>query len=127
MNAWEAVSQFGRSLGLGDLSLDGTRQAHVALDSGTTVSFTLTDEELLVHVQQPAPHSPPALWLQALQRAEARSAGPLRVQMGGRGQGADFCLIALTRFQADAVSPEDLARACDGLLACVHASLSAAG
>ena len=116
MNAWEAVSQFGRVLGVSDLSLDGAREAHLGLDSGDTISFTLTDEVLLLHLRRPFPHPSSDVLLRALQRCQARNSGALRLQMGGRGQGADFALIAATRFRADSVTPEELGRACDGLL-----------
>ena len=116
MDPWRVTEEFGRALGLPELSLDAG-QASLELESGARLGLLLCDRDLLVHALQPVPHPDSSLLLRALQSAEARDRPGFPLQVGSRGAGSDFCLVGAVRLVESQLSPELLLKTAEQLLA----------
>ena len=115
MDPWRAADEFGRAMGLPELSLD-SGQASFELESGARLGLLLCDRDLLLHVLQPVPHPDASLPLRALQSAEARDRPGFALQVGGRGSGSEYCLVGAVRLLESQLSPESLMKAAEQLL-----------
>ena len=116
MDPWRATEEFGRAMGLPDLSLD-SGQASLELDAGVTVGLLLCNRDLLIHVVHPIPHPDDSLARRILQSAEARDMPGVALQVGSRGTGSEFCLVGAARLTESQLSPESLMKTAERLLA----------
>jgi type III secretion system chaperone SycN len=116
MDPWRATEEFGRAMGLPNLSLD-SGQASLELDTGVTLGLLLCNRDLLIHVVQPIPHPDNALVRKILQSAEARELPGVALQVGSRGSGSEFCLVGAARLTESQLSPDSLMKTAEQLLA----------
>ncbi len=116
MDPWRATEEFGRAMGLPELSLD-SGQASLALDTGATLGLLLCDRDLLIHVVQPIPFADDALLLRTLQAAEARDLPGFALQVGSRGSGSEFCLVGAARLTESQLSPGTAMKTAEQLIA----------
>lgn len=115
MNVFDAVTEFGQSLGVGSLALEAG-SALLELDSGESIGFVIEDDDLLIHLLTPVPYAGPAVLMRALQASEARALPGFPLQVGARGQGSELSLVAATRLPVAHVLPERLHAACERLI-----------
>ena len=115
MTPWDAVADFGRSIGLSSLQLEHG-SAVLELDDGARLGLVLTDEDLIISLVQSLPHASPRILERALQASEARDLPGFRVQAGSRGQGADFALVAAARLPVATLLPELIAQSSERLI-----------
>lgn len=116
MDPWRATEEFGRAMGLPELSLE-SGQASLALDTGATLGLLLCDRDLLIHVVQPIPYADDILLLRALQAAEARDLPGFALQVGSRGSGSEFCLVGAARLTESQLSPGTAMKTAELLIA----------
>ena len=117
MSAEVAVADFGRSLGLPELSLREGGVACLGLDSGDTLTLEALHDELLVYLVHAAPHVSTAQLLGALQACDLRRTEPgPRLQVGLRGDGGDAHLVLLVRLIGRVLTAADIEAAVDALL-----------
>lgn len=117
MRAEYAVSEFGRAVGLDNLTLQPMGQVRLGLPTGEWLSLEEHADDVLVNVVAPAPYVQAAALLGALQACEARrsGAGPA-FQVGLSGEGGDAHLVLVTRMPAASVGADDLLVAVDACL-----------
>jgi type III secretion system chaperone SycN len=101
VRADDAVTEFGRAVGLDQLSLHPTGKVRMGLPGGEWLSFEEHQDELLVNLVVPAPFVSTSALLEALQACEIRRSGSdLGFQAGLTGQGNEACLVLVTRLPA---------------------------
>jgi hypothetical protein len=106
-----ALDEFGRTLGLGGLSLPPQGALHMALAGGQRrLSLEAAGEELLLYMTVPVPHLDNAQVLQMLQECDLRRRPPHEpeLQLARRGVGADAVLVLLVRWPQDRVQASGL-------------------
>ncbi len=117
MKAELAVGDFGRQIGMEDLSLHPMGRVRLGLASGDWLSLEEHDDDLVVSLVVHCPHVEGAALLTALQMCEVRkSMGRLRMQAGLHGQGQDSALVLAARLPAYSVKAQDISSAVDGCL-----------
>lgn len=115
----EAISEYGRQLGLADLRLN--MRGVVRLDLGDELTLTLEpvtrrDQlEILVCLGRHVGHEAPLRALQAMRRAHALQRPRVDVQAALSGTGAETCLIVATRIGARSLMPHAISHAADTL------------
>jgi type III secretion system chaperone SycN len=112
MKAEFAVAEFGRAVGVEQLSLHPLGHVRLGLPEGDWLTLEEVAEALLVSLVVLSPHLAEVALLQALQLCEARMAASDRVfQVGVRGDGLDTCLILVTRLPSEGTSAAQIMRA----------------
>lgn len=119
--AWvrDALAEFGRQLGIEQLSFGSHGVAQLVLQSGGLVAVEPVRrgdrDEVLIYLGRPVGHQAGALLQRALARAHWREGGPYPVQVALRGDGPDAMLLALVRLPERAFTGQSLAHAVDYL------------
>jgi len=93
----QTLADFGRGIGIDNLTLNAQGVAQLQLQSGTLLAVELVDEQVLVYIAQMLAFEDEALKLRALRAADFRNGGAFPVQIGLSGTGMDAMLIVLTR------------------------------
>lgn len=99
MNLSQVVLDYGQRIGRADLALPSQGPAVVSSEEGCTVLLEADEEHLLVYALVPTPYVAASTLLSILEASDLRRQPPHAwpVQVGGRGQGADFMLMLLVR------------------------------
>ena len=116
LNAEQAVAEFGRQLGVDNLSLGHSGACQLTLQDGSELLVEAPEEvpreALLVALVLPVPFLNAAEMLKALQMADLRMHQPMTsVQVGLRGTGADARLVLVVRITGLVVGADDVSRA----------------
>ncbi len=112
MKAEFAVADFGRLVGLEQLSLHPVGHVRMGLPEGEWLTLEEVSDELLVSWVVPCAHLQETALLQALQMCEARTSGFERAfQVGVRGEGSDTCVILVTRLPSEGTTGAQIMRA----------------
>lgn len=119
--AWiqDTLADFGRQLGIDGLDFGPYGVAQLQLASGSVIAVEPVrrgqDDEVLVYLSRPVGHQAPQMVSVALARSHWRNGGPLPVQVGLRGRGAEAQLLALVRVPERTFTAQALAHAVDYL------------
>lgn len=118
MNVAQLVAEFGQRRGLHDLALPPRGPVVFSSDNSGSLLLEAEQEDLLLYALVPAPYVEPQAVLPLLQAVDLRRQSPQAwpVQVGGRGQGADFVLMLLVRLTEAQLNVQALEDALAGLL-----------
>lgn len=119
--AWiqDTLTDFGRQLGIDSLDFGPHGVAQLQLASGGFIAVEPVrrgqEDEVLVYLARPVGHQAVQAVGVALARTHWRNGGPLPVQVGLRGSGADTHLLALVRLPERTFTAQALGHAVDYL------------
>ena len=115
MNITNAVSDFGRSIGLNDLSLEQAGLVVLELEASDLLTLEQAGEDLLVYRVVSFPYVSTQQLLKALKACNARlqEQQGWQLQVGLRGTGADSALVFLYRLSGSSVSGRGIEQAID--------------
>lgn len=109
MRAEYAVAEFGRTLGMEDLSLHPMGQVRLGLPSGDWITLEEHLDDLVVSLVLHCPHVSASALLGALQLCDARQhRGQRSFQVGLLGMGQECAVVVATRMLADSASAQDI-------------------
>lgn len=109
MKSEYAVAEFGRQIGMEDLSLHPMGHVRLGLPSGDWFSLEEHDDDLVISLVLHCPHVSGSALLSALQLCDARQhRGQRAFQVGLLGMGQESALVLATRILADAASAQDI-------------------
>lgn len=115
----DAVTEFGKQLGITGLNLGRHGNAQLELGSGALLTVEPVrrgrQDEVLVSLGRPVGHQLPRLNRLALSKAHHSRGGALPIQVASRGQGTDAMLLAVVRLPQRGFTPQALAHAADYL------------
>jgi hypothetical protein len=113
MNLSQVVLDYGQRIGRTDLALPLRGPAVVSSDEGISVLIEADEKHLLLYALVPAPYASAQDLMVMLQSSDLRRQPPHAwpVQVGGRGQGADFMLMLLVRIPERQASAQTLEHA----------------
>ena len=113
MNLSQVVADYGQRIGRPDLALPSQGPAVVSSEEDISVLLETDDEHLLAYALVPAPYVSAQALLTMLQASDLRRQPPHAwpVQVGGRGQGADWVLMLLVRIPERQASAQALEQA----------------
>lgn len=119
--AWieDTLADFGRQLGIDGLDFGPYGVAQLQLASGSFIAVEPVrrgnEDEVLVYLGRVVGHQATQAVEVALARSHWRNGGPLAVQVGLRGAGAETFLLALVRLPERTFTAQALAHAVDYL------------
>jgi type III secretion system chaperone SycN len=110
----DALSEFGRHMGLSQLAFGPGGLVELRLENGSVLTIedqSIAAEELLIHLRRPVGYQAAAWLRNALARCHAECHSPWPLQVALRGQGSEATLILLTRVTARGFTPQALSQA----------------
>ncbi len=115
----DAVSEFGRQVGISSLDLGPQESIQLTFASGTVLAVEPVnrpeEEEVLVSLGRPAGHQVAPLLRTAFVKAHMANGGAMPVQIVTRGSGPQTLLVAVVRLQRRAFTPQALSQAVEFL------------
>lgn len=107
----DAISEFGRRMGLEGWTLNAQGVAQMQFPSGALLAVEPVEEEVLVYTVHDASHAPPAQWLDALKRCHTQRRGSWPMQVGCRTTASGTEIVVLTRVPERALTAQHLEEA----------------
>ena len=114
-NAEQALAALGQEWGFGPLALDERGALALQAESGRRVGIERTASGLAVYVAAPVDYDAGPVLLRAFKRAHHTRHEGWPVQVALRNQGHQHWLLALTRYDEDAIAPAGLRAGVDYL------------
>jgi hypothetical protein len=113
MNLSQVVADYGQRIGRHDLALPSQGPAVLSSEEDFSVLFEADGAHLLAYALVPAPYVSAQALLAMLKASDLRRQPPHAwpVQVGGRGQGADWVLMLLVRIPERQASAQALEQA----------------
>ena len=93
----QTLVDFGRSIGIDNLTLNDQGVAQLQLQSGQLLAVEHVGDEVLIYTAQMLAFEDTGLKLRALKATNFRNSGTYPLQIGVAGGGIDEMLIVLTR------------------------------